>query len=209
MKISKHFHSCLLIEEQNKTFLFDPGNYTFDNNGLDLNSLKKLDYILITHEHPDHMYLPFIKQILAKFPDVQIFSNDSVKKILGKEGIKVETNNNEFIQFEEVKHEKIFMGPSPENLMITVFNKFSHPGDSLSFSKSAEILALPIQAPWGSTTWAVEKALEVKPKIIIPIHDWHWKDEIRKGMYNRLEQYFAEYDIVFKKPETREIIEVS
>jgi L-ascorbate metabolism protein UlaG (beta-lactamase superfamily) len=208
MKISKHLHSCLLVEAQEKTILLDPGNYTYDNHALNIQSLEKLDYIAITHAHPDHIYIPFLKELIAKFPDVQIFSNTSVQDILGKENIQVNTQGNDSIQIEEVPHEKIWMGNPGQNVMITLFNKLSHPGDSLSFSHSAEILALPIQAPWGSTTWAVEKALAIKPKVIIPIHDYHWKDEVRKGMYERLEQYFGNFGIIFKKPETGEIMEV-
>src|SRR5205085_2342203 len=95
-----------------------------------------------------------------------------------------------------------------QNVMITLFDRLASPGDSLTFRKSPEILALPIQAPWGSTTWAVETALKVKPKIILPIHDWHWKDEVRFWIYDRLEKYFQEYGITFKKMETGEIIEI-
>lgn len=200
MLITKFNHSCLLIEEQNKTILLDPGNYSAAI--LDINNITKLDAIGITHEHMDHMDISFLKQILQKFPNTPIFSNKSVKTILGKENIAVTTEGNDFLQMEPLQHEKIWMGPACQNIMITLFHKLSHPGDSLSFSHSGEILALPITAPWGSTTWAVETAEKIKPKVIIPIHDFHWKDEIRRGMYDRLEKYFGTKNITFLKPET-------
>ncbi len=208
MKLSKHSHSCLLIEHEEKTILLDPGNYTREEQALNIDTLKNLDSIGITHEHADHMDIPTIKQLVEKFPSVQIYSNQSVKEILEKEHLSVSTEDSAILTLEEVKHEKIFFGPSPQNVMITLFNKLSHVGDSFSFNHSAEILALPIQAPWGSTTWAVETALTVKPRIIIPIHDYHWKDTVRKALYDRLEQYFAKFDIDFKKPETGKIFEV-
>lgn len=209
MKISKHIHSCLLIEEQGKTILVDPGNYSFESKALDMQTLSSLDAIAITHEHQDHVHLPFLQEILAKFPDIPIYTNSSVKKLLEQEHIQnVTTEGNEFISFHSVPHEKIWFGDPVENVMITLFNKFATAGDSLTFSKSPEILALPVTAPWGSTTWAVETALKVKPKVIIPIHDFMWKDNIRMGMYQRLKEFFKQNGIDFKAIETGEVIEV-
>ena len=91
MKITKYVHSCLIIEEKGKTVLIDPGSYTAQENALKADELKKPDYILITHEHNDHMHLPLIKEILAKFPKTKIISNNSVAGILAKEGIKATT----------------------------------------------------------------------------------------------------------------------
>lgn len=202
MKITKFIHSCLLLEDTNKVILFDPGNYTRESHSLDDFPFSKLDAIAITHEHPDHMDIPLIKRLLEKFPKAEVFCTMSSKAILEKEGIQSQTKGNDFISMTPVPHEKIFMGPSPENMMITYDNKFATPGDSLTFSKSPEILALPVQAPWGSTTWATETALHVMPKVIVPIHDWHWKDEVRIALYNQLEEFFAKHNIIFKKPET-------
>ena len=208
MKISKYNHSCLLVEDQGKTILVDPGNYTYDTKALDINALKNLDAIAITHEHMDHMHIPLIQALLQKFPKVEVFGTNSIKNILAKENIVVNAEGNNFIKMNPVPHEKIFMGPVPENVMVTLFDKFASPGDSLTFDASPEILALPVQAPWGSTTWATETALKVKPKVIIPIHDWHWKDEVRKGIYGWLEAYFKQQNIVFLKPETGQVFEV-
>ncbi len=208
MKITKYLHSCLLIEEQGKIFLIDPGNYSVENYALEIDKIEHIDYLLITHEHPDHMYLPFIKQLVTKFPNIQTFSNDSVKQILEKENIMVQTENNDVIKMELVKHEKTFDKTPPQNILITLFDKFSDPGDSLSFTYSANTLALPITAPWGSVVWAADSALKIKPKTIIPIHDYQWREEVRKGMYDRLEQYFAQFGIIFKKMETGISVEI-
>lgn len=208
MKISKHLHSCLLVEEAGKVILVDPGNYTAMEGALNINLLNQLDDIVITHEHTDHMDIPTIKQLVAKFPNVRIFSNNAVKDILGNEKIEVQTASNEHVQMSPVPHEKIWFGSPVPNLMVTLFGRLTTPGDSHSFTVQTEILALPVQAPWGSTTRAVELAIELKPKVIIPIHDWHWKDEARKGFYQRLHEYFGENGIDFKAVETGDVIEV-
>ena len=209
MKISKHIHSCLLVEDQGKTILVDPGNYSYEAKALDITSLNHIDAIVITHEHPDHMYIPWIKEILEKFPHTPLFTTESAKKLLEQEGIpNVSMKGNEFIELTPVPHERIWMGSPAENVKATLFEKVTTPGDSHSFDATTEVLALPVQAPWGSTTAAVELALRLQPKAIIPIHDWHWRDEARKAFYARLVDYFAQYHIDFKAVETGEVIEI-
>lgn len=195
MKITKFVHSCLLIEESDKKILIDPGNYSAEI--LDLSYLSDLSYLLITHEHQDHTYIPLIKKILEKFPGVKIISNQSVAGILSVEGIKVSTEGDDFIKMRDVPHEQVFGSKPPQNVLFTVNGKLTHPGDSHSFTETTEIMALPVQAPWGSTTSAVSLAEKLKPKFIIPIHDWHWNEEARENMYKRLEEYFATLSIKF------------
>lgn len=208
MKISKHIHSCLFIKEKDKTILIDPGNFSIENNAIRLEDINQLDYLLITHEHPDHMHIPFIKTLLNKFPAVEIISNQSVVDILGKENITATNEGNEFIEVIDAPHAPIFGMPQFQNVLFNIFSTLTDPGDNLSFEKTCRVLALPVQAPWGSLTQAVDKAIELKPEIIIPIHDWHWRDEIRMGIYKRLEDYFAKNGIKFLKVETGEEIEV-
>jgi len=189
--ISKHFHSCLLIKEKGKTIVIDPGNYTEENQGLDSNKLQTLDYILITHEHADHCYIPLIKKLIEKFSNVIIITNKSVGQILSKNAISYQTTDKEGIELAATPHEKVI-----------------HPGDSQSFSKTSEIVAIPMQAPWGSYVISMELAIKLKPKFVLPIHDFHWRDDFRKAMYDRTESYLKNYGITFKKMETGEEIEI-
>lgn len=197
MIITKHSHSCLLIKEQNQTILIDPGNYTYEEKALDINSLEKLDYILITHEHPDHMYMPFIKELVEKFPQVKIITNSSAVEVLKKEGVLASTEQSSDIQISSTPHERVFGVVPPENIQFSLFNKLTHPGDSLHFKLNTPILALPLQAPWCSLTEAVEYAVSLHPKIVIPIHDWHWNDSAREAFYERLTKYFGDNGIEF------------
>ena len=65
MKITKFLHSCLLVENQGTTILTDPGFYTYRENILPLDKITRIDYIAITHEHEDHLYIPFLKRIFS------------------------------------------------------------------------------------------------------------------------------------------------
>ena len=202
MNVTKYHHSCLVIESNEKVAIIDPGIFTFQEKVLDLSKLKTLDYICITHEHPDHFSIDQIKKIIAKFPNLQLITNESVQKLLEAEGINSSVFGNEVVSFENSPHEKLWDYEVQLNLAFTVFNQLTHPGDSLQISKTSEVLALPITAPWGSVTQAVEAALRLKPKAIIPIHDWHWKDEVRKEIYRRLNTFFSRKGITFYQMET-------
>src|SRR3989338_676053 len=190
MKITKYEHSFLAIEDK-KTVLIDPGSYT---KGFDISAFEKADYLLITHEHADHMDIKLIREITAKFPKVKVMSNESVAEILAKEGIKVSTEGNDDIRIIEAKHEPI-LGKAPPNCLFNIFGKITHPGDSHSFSSTLEILALPITAPWGSMVAAAQLAVKLKPKIAVPIHDWHLSEEGRKVYYSWLNGYLKEKGI--------------
>jgi len=154
------------------------------------------------------MHLPFVHEIVAKFPNVTIITNPSIVALLEKENIKAGSTTDAVVKLENSPHEKLWDKMPPENVVIHLFNKLTHPGDSLHFEQTGDILALPLTAPWGSTTEAVTKAMSMKPRIIIPIHDFLWKDEIRMGMYERLTEFFKSHNIAFKGVETGQVVEV-
>ncbi|MGI8419786.1 MAG: MBL fold metallo-hydrolase [Candidatus Levyibacteriota bacterium] len=208
MKISKYLHSCLLIEDKDQTVLIDPSNFTAQEKALDVTKLHQLDYILITHEHQDHCYPPLIKDMLKKFPKAIVISNESVAKLLKKESIPVTMMGTEQILLEEVAHERLWDTEVPQNTMFHLFGRLTHPGDSHHIQKTNDILALPLEAPWGSMRDAVNLALKLKPKFIIPIHDYLLKDTIRQMMYQRLEAFFKEKNIIFKSLETGKVITI-
>lgn len=196
MRITKLNHATLIIEDK-KNILFDPGNYTYDDLQIDLDSLPVFDYVIITHEHQDHFYIPFLNEILERNPGATVIATESIKRQLGEQGLQVQTEGNNDISIERAHHEKLLGMPMPENISVTVFDALTHPGDSLQFQGTARVLALPIQAPWGSMVTACEKAIEVSPEFIIPIHDWHWSDKARMGLYQMAKGYFEKQGIKF------------
>lgn len=210
MKVTKFVHSCLLVETTgpvSRTALFDPGDFSVD--ALSVELLERLDDIFITHEHFDHLNIELMKKLVGKFPDVRITANSSIALQLQEAGIAAGASAPEGVVFFDSPHEghAPFITP-PEETGIHYLDTLSHPGDSHSFAETKDILALPVTAPWGSTDRAVQLALELRPKHIIPIHDWHWKDEVREQMYDRLEALFSEQGIVFHKMKTGEPVTI-
>lgn len=197
MKITKLVHSCLLVEMPapvNRTALFDPGSMS----PVDVDSLEYLDDIFITHGHGDHCDPELIQKLVAKFPQVRITAPEEVVTQLKEQGITASSQPPEGVSFFDAPHEDVQpMFPLPQEIGVHYLDKLSHPGDSHHFSETKEILALPVQAPWGSTVNAVKLALSLKPKYIVPIHDWHWRDEARESTYQSLEKLFADNGITF------------
>ncbi|HET6924470.1 MAG TPA: MBL fold metallo-hydrolase [Candidatus Saccharimonadales bacterium] len=204
MKITKFVHSCLLVEMPapvNRTVLFDPGSMSAP--ALDVDQLEYLDDIVITHSHGDHIDMDLIKRLVAKFPQVRITATQEVVDILSQEGITASTTPPEGMALFDSPHEAVEpMFPTPEQIGVHYLDMLSHPGDSHSFNETKPILALPVTAPWGATVKAVNLALQLKPRYIIPIHDWHWNDDARANMYAGMAKVFADQGITFLKPET-------
>lgn len=206
MKITKFEHACLLVEMPapvKRTALFDPGAMSYES--LSIDALEFLDDIIITHEHGDHVHVPTIKKLFDKFPDVRITTTDAVVTILAAEGIPASSKPSEGIVFFDAPHEDVEpVFPSPEEIGVHYLDKLTHPGDSHSFNETKSILALPITGPWGSTIRAVNVALQLKPNFIIPIHDWHWREEARQQFYDSFEILFNKQEITFFKMVTGE-----
>lgn len=204
MKITKLVHSCLLVEMPepvNRTVLFDPGEMST----VDADSLQYLDDIVITHQHGDHLDLELVKRLAAKFPKVRILGPAEVVEQLAAEGVTASTEPPEGMALFSSPHESVEpLFPSPEEIGVHYLDKLSHPGDSHSFNETKDILALPVSAPWGSTIRAINLAIELKPKYVIPIHDWHWRDEARESMYDRIAGALQKEGITFIKAKNGE-----
>lgn len=180
MKLTKFGHSCVLVEaEENgkpRVALFDPGGWS----ELPLEDIAWIDDVFISHIHGDHCDPGKIQQIVTKFPDIRITAPTEVVKMLREQGIHqaADIMPEGAVAFAS-PHEEVrpFGAVVPEELGIHFLSVYSHPGDCHNFVQTMPVLALPVVAPWGSTRRAVEVAIELKPKYILPMHDWFLSDE--------------------------------
>jgi L-ascorbate metabolism protein UlaG (beta-lactamase superfamily) len=201
MKITKFVHSCLLVEMPkpvNRTALFDPG--VMSEKALKVDKLSYLDDIIITHVHADHFSVPLVKKLVAKFPGVRITTTPEVAIRLEAEAIpaKVLAGPSEGIELFNSSHEHLEpWGQTPQQIGVHYLNLLTDPGDSHEFSASKAILAMPMTAPWGSMVKAINVAISLKPKYIVPIHDWHWRDEAREQLYASAADVFEQKGITF------------
>lgn len=209
MKVTKFVHSCLLVETPDRVALFDPGSMSAEALGAALPGISRLDDIFITHVHGDHCDPDLIRQLVTKFPEARITGPAEVVTSLAKDGIKAGDQAPEGAEFFKAPHENVSpLYPQPENTGIHYMDKLSDPGDSHTFKETKEVLALPITAPWGAAIRALNLALELKPKHVLPIHDWHWHDEAREQTYNNFERILGEQGIIFYKLQTGVPVEI-
>ncbi|HEX5744448.1 MAG TPA: MBL fold metallo-hydrolase [Candidatus Saccharimonadales bacterium] len=212
MKVTKFVHSCLLVETPERTAVFDPGAYSAEALGqaLDTGAIARLDDIFVTHAHYDHCDADLIRRLVARFPDARVTGTAEVVAELGKAGIKAGDQAPEGVEFFEAPHERLHPPrQAPQNIGIHYLGKLSDPGDSHSFDQTKAVLALPVQAPWGSNVRAFSLALELKPRHVLPVHDWHWRDEAREGMYDMFERSLGEQGITFHKLKTGQPFDIA
>jgi L-ascorbate metabolism protein UlaG (beta-lactamase superfamily) len=202
VKITKLAHSCLLVEMPapvNRTVLFDPGEMSAER--VRAADLKYLDDIVISHGHFDHFNLQLVQELVKAFPEVRILAPEPVVSQLSGAGITASTEPSEGLALFDAPHEPLEpIGKTPVAIGVHYLNVLTHPGDSHHFHETKDILALPITAPWGATVNAAKLAAELKPRYIIPIHDWMWKDDWRMQIYPGLSQFFEGQGINFLQP---------
>ncbi len=177
MKIKKLGHCCLVIEENGKRIMTDPGSWTIDKQIKE----KNIDIIIITHKHFDHIHIESLKLIIENNPNVKIITNEGVGKLLDKESIEYEILKNKtvknFLGIEieayDCKHEEIYSEIGQvQNTGYFITKRLFYPGDAFyNPNKPVEILALSVAGPWTNIKNAVNYALEIKPKICFPVHD--------------------------------------
>ena len=210
MRVTKFIHSCLLVETPGRAAIFDPGNMSAEALGSAVPGMDRLDDIFITHIHRDHCDPALISLLVKKFPGARITATPQTVAELAKEGINASDQPPEGVTFFDSPHESVapLFGEPPQQIGVHYIGLLSDPGDSHSFKETQEVLALPVTAPWGSTIRALNLALELKPKYVLPIHDWHWRDEARDSTYDMYERILGEQGITFYKLKTGQPVDI-
>lgn len=191
MKITKFAHSCLLIEVDGAKILTDLGSWN-----LEVPEVSNLDAVLITHEHQDHFDVDKQKGLLAKNVRAKVITHAAVGNKLQEAGIEYQAiEPGERIEVAGVSVEScgsdhaIIYGTTPpcRNTGYLIADKFYIPGDALHDipSKQIEVLALPTGGPWMKVSEAIDYAKSLKPKIVIPIHDAMYTEEVRESSIPR------------------------
>lgn len=203
MTIQKIGHSCLLLEENGKRLLIDPGTWAFAPIGaMQPEDIGPVDVVLFTHEHADHFSVDVLKRIAAMHMP-RIISHESIQKLLAKEGIQCEVllpeqemTVEEFrIRGIKADHGDLIV-PKPENMGFLVNNAVFVSGDSLTFEAvSCEVFAMPLGGPWMRLKDAVEKTKALKPKVVVPVHDAFIKDFFLVRLYETVTRVLKEEGI--------------
>ncbi len=176
MKITKLGHCCLLIEDNGKVVMTDPGAWTTAQD-----NIKGVDIILVTHEHADHFHLESLQRVLVNNPKALVITNSRVKNLLAEQGISATVCEHEQEQRIEgisiagfgSEHANIY--PTVPNVINTGYfiqNRFLYAGDAFTNpGVPVEILAMPMAGPWMKIAESIDWVKSIKPELCIPVHD--------------------------------------
>lgn len=180
-KVTKYAQSCFLIEKDGKRLVLDPGNFVYENNGMNPEDWPAIHVVLVTHQHADHAQKPGLRAILNR-DHCPLYSNRSFVAALNAEGIpakairphEVIEAGGFSIQGVEQKHGDLppDWKPGPEDIGFVTDGIFYTPGDSvpLKTMPHADVLFVPVIGPQMNFQTAEEMIRIVKPKLVIPMH---------------------------------------
>lgn len=200
MKITKYGHCCLLVEIDGVRILTDPGSYSTMQS-----EAREVDLVLITHEHPDHLHIDSLKEVLKNNSNAKVITNTSVGKILDKEGVEYRNvSHGDFFDFKGVKiegfgekHQEIYKDfGQVENTGYFIGQKLFYPGDAFyNLEKPVDVLALPVAGPWCNIHDSIEYAIKIKPKVAFPVHDGF--NPLPGSVYGAPTKYLKDFNIDF------------
>lgn len=178
MKITHLGHSCLLIETGGARLLVDPGAFS---SGFE--ELGRLDAVLITHGHPDHVDLARLPEVLEANDGVVLAVEPSLAADLEPMGARAlhpgETLRVAGATVEAVGGEHAEIHPDlPRTGNVGLLVRADgeptllHPGDSYAtVPEGVDVLALPLNAPWARSADTVDFLRAVAPTVAFTAHD--------------------------------------
>lgn len=170
MKITKYEHSCVVIEDQEKQMVIDPGKFSTSFIPSD-----KIVAVVITHVHSDHFDPEIVKKIKELNPGARLYSTEQVTQESPE--LKFETVSAGSTAQAEPFRLSFFGGNHElyqgfENVGVLVNNSFYYPGDSYAVPNQAiKVLAAPASAPWLRVTEASQFIKDCKPGLVFPVHN--------------------------------------
>lgn len=174
MKLTKYGHACVVLEEQGKKLIIDPGGFSPE-----FGDASDVVAVVVTHAHHDHFNSDNLQKILTINPEVKIFApadaaeqfqSPNMKAIKGGDTTEVGPFKLEFVGDEHALIHKTL--PRPLNSGVLVNEIFFYPGDSYVLpGKPVRVLAAPGNAPWMKVGESMDYITEVKPALCFPTHN--------------------------------------
>lgn len=205
MNITKLVHSCILIENDGKKILVDPGNYSWQDQAVKSADFYGISSVVVTHNHPDHLDVEFAQHVAAVSPGAKWYGTQEVVNSLSNIGIDCSaTSQDPDIRFIESSHADLapWFNAQPQHTSYVLFGDVLITGDcqTLTEMHGARILASAVNGgPWGAVVGFCKMVEQMPqgPQYVLPLHDWHYNQEARSAIYARLVDVMKDFDTTF------------
>lgn len=181
MRLTKHAHATVVLEQDGHEILIDPGSFTPDAAGL----LRTATDVLVTHDHVDHLDATAVRMALAERSHLRLWGPPSVTAAFrdtraAAEGRVATVSGGEHVDLGGVRirvvggpHHPVHDGiPVPHNVGYLVGDLVFHPGDSyLVPGVDVHTLLVPVSGPWTRIGDAIDFITAVAPSQTVLIHD--------------------------------------
>ncbi len=175
MELTKHGHACVVLSEDGRRVVIDPGAFT------DPAALDGASAVLVTHEHFDHFAPDVLRAAMDADPALEVWTNASVAGLLDGLGGRVHVVGDgdavTVADFDVHVHGQLHAEVHPEiprvrNIGFLVEGQVFHPGDALTVPEEpVATLQLPLHAPWARTAELIEYVRAVHADQAYAVHD--------------------------------------
>ncbi len=207
MRIAKYLHSCVLIEEAGERLLFDPGLFSFVEGRVSPDQFGDVSYVVLTHNHPDHIDVQALRRIL-ELSNAEVIGNSEIASVLKPEGVAVrvvDEGSTEAGPFRlraiPTAHEPILAGTLPRHTSYLINERVLNTADSfgsaLEVFAGVDLLIMPVMAPFLTEPDAFAFARRMRPKAVFPVHDGYARDFFITMRYDAYRQVLANLGIEF------------
>lgn len=175
MKLTKYQHACVVVEIDGTIIVIDPGAFSHD-----FIMPKRVDAVVITHEHPDHFDRGLVDKILKSNPKATLIAHESISGQFTNHPVIAPSLGQTYsigsasLQFFGGLHAQIAdTVPVPANFGVLVNEMFYYPGDSFVApgATKVKVLALPVSAPWLKISETLAFLAQISPEVAFPTHD--------------------------------------
>ncbi|MEX3609593.1 MBL fold metallo-hydrolase [Rothia sp. LK2588] len=217
MKLIKYSHSCVRLENNHHALVFDPGIFSES-----AEALESANYVVVTHNHPDHFDADTVVPYLAEHPQIKVFAPqpvaDEIRKVAPDTEVTVLSGE------EEVEVEgfslKTFGGQHAlihplvqtiPNVGVLVNDSVYHPGDSLVVPHGLQVknLLVPIHAPWNKIQEVIDFIIAVGAPKAFPIHNALLSDAGHTIIEGQLKNFGSKYGTEYQHLETGDAEDLS
>jgi L-ascorbate metabolism protein UlaG (beta-lactamase superfamily) len=175
MELIKHGHACVVLCEDERRLVIDPGVLT------ESSALDGASAVLVTHEHPDHFAPDLLRAALDADPALEVWTNGSVagrlEGLVGRLHVVGDGDAETIAGFDVHVHGELHAEIHPEipriaNIGFLVDGGVFHPGDALTVpDEPVSTLLLPLHAPWSRTADLIDYVRAVHADQAYAVHD--------------------------------------